>query len=73
MINIHNLCQTATDEQLIMIRSIVSTHIKWRKSHRNEHKRMNESGRCLCGAKLNESNQLLNRGYMVGWECDSCR
>lgn len=73
MTNIHDLCQTATDEQLVMIRSIASTHIKWRKDHRSERERINQIGRCLCGAIVNGSNRLRDRGYMVGWECDSCR
>jgi len=71
--NITDLCQMATDQELNMIRSVASQHIKWRRQHQLELKRCNDTGRCRCGDTLSASNPLRDRGYMIGIECDQCR
>jgi len=72
--NITDLCQMATDQELNMIRSVASNHIKWRREHRKELNEANVTGLCRCGATIHhQANPLRDRGYMIGIECDQCR
>ena len=45
----------------------------WKRKHDAERKRIAQSGRCLCGAKLDEFNKVIDRGHQYGFECEVCR
>lgn len=42
--------------------------------YRAEKAKAQKTGRCpMCGAQLGPQNQLLDRGWRYGVECDNCR
>lgn len=45
----------------------------WERQHQAERKRIQQTGRCLCGAKLDEHNRIIDRGAQYGFECEQCR
>ena len=44
-----------------------------KRRHEADRKRIIETGRCLCGAKLDEHNKIIDRGHQYGFECEECR
>ena len=54
----------------------IKTHYKgyyWKRRHEAERKQIEQTGRCLCGAKISQFNRIIDRGYQYGWECEVCR
>jgi hypothetical protein len=72
-VNINDLIQGSSDQELNMIRAMASKHLNWRKQHREELSRARSTGRCKCGAMIDEKNIIINRGYLYGIECQKCR
>lgn len=72
-VNLNDLIHGASDKELQMIRAMASKHLTWRKQHREELIRVKQTRRCPCGAEINENNEIINRGYQHGIECEKCR